>query len=168
MFSGKSIPAVGVSIDIERIFNILEEKLKNDASIRAIDTQVFIACVGKNLTKERFKLINELWDNGVKAEMLYNENPRNDKQMDFAVNGRIPFMMFIGENELKENKVKIKCMANGEEIMVEREKIVEEIKKLLAKPELLSIKPPENKENKKEEKGKKKQEKKEEKKEEAK
>ena len=168
MFSGKSIPAVGVSIGIERIFNILEEKLKNDASIRATDTQVFIACVGKNLTKERFKLINELWDNGVKAEMLYNENPRNDKQMDFAVNGRIPFMMFIGENELKENKVKIKCMANGEEIMVEREKIVEEIKKLLAKPELLSIKPPENKENKKEEKGKKKQEKKEEKKEEAK
>ena len=41
-------------------------------------------------------------------------------------------LMFIGENELKENKVKIKCMANGEEIMVEREKVVEEIKKLLA------------------------------------
>ena len=86
MFSGKSIPVVGVSIGIERIFNILEEKLKNNASIRATDTQVFIVCVGKNLTKERFKLINELWDNGVNAEMLYNENPRNDKEIDFAVN----------------------------------------------------------------------------------
>ena len=42
--------------------------------------------------------------------------------------GEFHSLMFIGENELKENKVKIKCMANGEEIMVEREKVVEEIK----------------------------------------
>ena len=31
--------------------------------------------------------------------------------------GEFHSLMFIGDNELKENKVKIKCMANGEEIM---------------------------------------------------
>lgn len=139
MFSGKQIPAVGVSIGIERIFNILEEKYKNSPDIRSVETEVFVAVIGKKLTKERFKVLNELWNNGIKAEILYNENPRMDKQMDYAVNNKIPFMVFIGENELKENKLKIKCMANGNEIMIERGKLVEEINELKKKPELLKV-----------------------------
>ena len=139
MFSGKQIPAVGVSIGIERIFNILEEKYKDSSDIRSVATEVFVAVVGKNLTKERLKVLNELWDNGIKAEILYNENPRMDKQMDYVVNNKIPFMVFIGENELKENKIKIKCMANSNEIMIEREKLIEEIKKLKENPELLKV-----------------------------
>ena len=139
MFSGKQIPAVGVSIGIERIFNILEEKYKDSPDIRSVETEVFVAVIGKNLTKERFKVLNELWDNGIKAEILYNENPRMDKQMDYAVNNKIPFMVFIGENELKENKLKIKCMANSSEIIIERGKLVEEINKLKENPELLKV-----------------------------
>ena len=139
MFSGKQIPAVGVSIGIERIFNILEEKYKDSPDIRSVETEVFVAAIGKNLTKERFKVLNELWDNGIKAEMLYNENPRMDKQMDYVVNNKIPFIIFIGENELKENKLKIKCMANSSEILIEREKLIEEIKKLKENPELLKV-----------------------------
>ena len=139
MFSGKQIPAVGVSIGIERIFNILEEKYKNSTDIRSVETEVFVAVIGKNLTKERFKVLKELWDNDIKAEILYNENPRMDKQMDYTVNNKIPFMVFIGENELKENKLKIKCMANGTEMMIERGKLIEEIKSLKEKPELLKV-----------------------------
>ena len=139
MFSGKQIPAVGVSIGIERIFNILEEKYKDSTDIRSVETEVFVAAIGKNLTKERFKVLNELWDNGIKAEILYNENPRMDKQMDYVVNNKIPFIVFIGENELKENKLKIKCMANSTEILIEREKLIEEIKKLKENKELLKV-----------------------------
>ena len=139
MFSGKQIPAVGVSIGIERIFNILEEKYKDSTDIRSVETEVFVAAIGKNLTKERFKVLNELWDNGIKAEILYNENPRMDKQMDYTLNNKIPFIVFIGENELKENRLKIKCTANSSELLIEREKLVEEIKKLREKPELLKV-----------------------------
>lgn len=38
MFSGKAIPAVGVSIGIERIFSILEEVAKADYTVRATET----------------------------------------------------------------------------------------------------------------------------------
>ena len=142
MFSSKPIPAVGVSIGIERIFNILEEKYKDSPDIRSVETEVFVASIKSNkinMTKERFKIINELWDNGIKAEILYNENPRMDKQNDYILENRIPFAVFIGENEIQEGKVKIKCMANGNELMVERGKLVEEIKKLKENPELLKI-----------------------------
>jgi histidyl-tRNA synthetase len=67
MFSSKVIPAVGVTIGIERIFNILEDNLKDDPSIRPIDTEVLVVAIGKNLTKERFKLVNELWSKGIKV-----------------------------------------------------------------------------------------------------
>lgn len=40
--------------------------------------------------------------------MLYNENPRNDKQMDFVMENKVPFIIYIGDNEVKEKKIKIK------------------------------------------------------------
>ena len=140
IFSGKQIPAVGVSIGIERIFNILEKHYKDDDTIRSNYTEVLVCAAGKNMTKERFKIANELWKNEIKAEILYNENPRMDKQMDYAINNKIPFLLFIGENELKENKIKIKCLSNFEEITVEREKMIEEINKLKSNKDLLIVK----------------------------
>ena len=76
MFSGKNIPAVGVSVGIERIFAILEEKARKDPSVRATETQILIAQIGKNLASERLKICSELWANGIKAETLYNDNPK--------------------------------------------------------------------------------------------
>jgi len=69
-----------------------------------------VAAIGKNMTKERMKILNELWKNKINAEILYSENPRNDKQMDFVMDNRIPFVIYIGETEVKENKIKIKVL----------------------------------------------------------
>ena len=54
MFSGKVVPAVGVSVGIERVFSILEEKA--GAEVRATCTQIFIAQASKNLTADRLKI----------------------------------------------------------------------------------------------------------------
>lgn len=108
--------------------------------MRSSYTEVLVCAAGKNLTKERYKIINELWNNGINAEILYNENPRMDKQLDYGLNNKIPFLIFIGENELKENKVKIKCLANSQELTVDRDKMVEEIMKLKLDKNLLIIK----------------------------
>jgi histidyl-tRNA synthetase len=56
MFTGKNIPAVGVSIGIERIFVLLEEKAKEELNVRATKTQVLVASIGKNMAGERFKI----------------------------------------------------------------------------------------------------------------
>ncbi len=98
-----------------------------------------MAAIGKKLSKERYRIVNELWENNIKAEMLYNENPRMDKQMDYANENRIPFMIFIGEDEVKENKVKVKCMANSSEIMMNRDNYIEEIGKLRLDKELILV-----------------------------
>jgi histidyl-tRNA synthetase len=77
MFAGKDIPAIGVSIGIERVFAILEEKSKGDPSIRENETQILVAQAGKKLMAHRFKLLNELWEAGIKAETVYKDNPNS-------------------------------------------------------------------------------------------
>lgn len=135
MFSNKPLPAVGISIGIERIFSILEEVYKNDSSVRPSETDVLVASVGKtNLTSERLKILNELWENGVKAEILYNETPRMDKQNDFVTTNKIPFMIFIGDDEVKNGTLKLKSMSNKKEVELKRDSYIEELKKLINDP----------------------------------
>lgn len=52
MYSGKDVPAVGVSIGVERVFAIMEGLIRAQASaanknIRATKTQVLVGCFGK-------------------------------------------------------------------------------------------------------------------------
>ena len=54
MFSGKDVPAVGVSIGIERVFAIAEAQARARAAesgtaIRATETQVLVASIGNNM-----------------------------------------------------------------------------------------------------------------------
>lgn len=54
MFSGKDVPAVGVSIGIERIFAIMEAQARARAAesgtaIRATETQVLVASIGNGM-----------------------------------------------------------------------------------------------------------------------
>lgn len=141
MFGSKALPAVGISIGIERLFSILEEVYKNDPTVRASETEVLVASVGKaNLTVDRLKVLNELWEAGIKAEMLYNDAPRMDKQNDFANTNKIPFIIFIGETEITNKKIKLKIMANHSDKELDRESYIEELKKLISDESLRIIK----------------------------
>ena len=105
MFSSKDIPAVGFSVGIERLFSILEEKANN---VRCSQTEVFVVSIGNNLVRNRLALCAKLWKNNIKAETSYVENPKLPKQITNALEDGIPFLLFIGENEVKQGKVKLK------------------------------------------------------------
>ena len=118
MFSGKNIPAIGVSIGIERVFAILEKKAEEEKKIRATKTQILIAQVGKNLTTERMKILGELWKANICAETMYLDNPKPAKQIDFAFDNGIPLIMWIGEDEIAKNLVKVKSLSFHEEYFI--------------------------------------------------
>merc|ERR1712147_607786 len=64
---GRSVPCVGVSIGIERLFSIMESNIaKSKAVVRQIETEVYVASAQKNLMEERMKLCADLWDAGIK------------------------------------------------------------------------------------------------------
>jgi histidyl-tRNA synthetase len=131
MFSGKNIPSVGGSIGIERIFNILEEKEKATGTIRAVETQVLVSSLGKNLTCKRMETLAELWKAGIKAETLYVENPRADKTFSYAFDNGIPLILIIGEQEIKEGVYKVRVLNDEKEVSFKKEELVEGVRKLV-------------------------------------
>ncbi|NXW54607.1 SYHC protein, partial [Eurystomus gularis] len=114
---GRKVPCVGVSIGIERIFSILEQRVKaSGEKVRTTETQVLVVTPHKHLLGARLKLISELWDAGIKAEMLYKKDPKLLKQLQYCEDTGIPLAAIVGEQELTDGVVKLRDVAKREEV----------------------------------------------------
>ncbi|BFG40493.1 hypothetical protein CerSpe_267670 [Prunus speciosa] len=130
MFGTKQVPAVGVSLGIERVFNIMEQLNKDqNQTTRATKTEVLVSVLGDDLTQAA-ELASELWAAKVKAEYLVNK--RVSKHFDRAKESRIPWMIIVGERELNEGVVRLKDIEAAEESIIPRSRIVEELQKRLS------------------------------------
>lgn len=73
MFDKKQhVPCVGLSIGVERLFAVMEAKIKRDGlNIRPNQTQVYVVTPQKGLTEERLKLVQFLWSANIKARLCF-------------------------------------------------------------------------------------------------
>ncbi|KAK9991050.1 hypothetical protein SO802_026035 [Lithocarpus litseifolius] len=129
MFGAKLVPAVGVSLGIERVFAIMEQ-LQNDQSQapRATKTEVLVSILGDDLTQAA-ELVSELWNAKVKAE--YFVNKRVMKHIDRVRESRIPWLCIVGEREMNEGIVILKDIEAAKEDKIPRCRLVEELKSQL-------------------------------------
>jgi histidyl-tRNA synthetase len=69
MFDKKAkVPCVGLSIGVERLFAVMEAKLKmENVKVRSTHTQVYIVTPQKGLVEERLKLCQLLWEANIKV-----------------------------------------------------------------------------------------------------
>jgi histidyl-tRNA synthetase len=140
MFSGKPIPCVGISFGIDRIISIM--KARGQSTQRAKDVDAFVmAFGGKGFTgmlTERMQVTQELWAAGIKTEFSYKVKPKLDRQFKQADAAGVPLAIILGEDELKDGKVKIKVLGIKDEndpekdgILVDRANMVAEVRKRL-------------------------------------
>jgi histidyl-tRNA synthetase len=131
---------VGCSFGIERIFTILEarqdEKKKTITNTRCYVT-FFKDRVDDKKNTELFehvlKITKELWDVGIATEFVSDRNAIMKVQVIDALAKGIPYMIQIGETELKENMVVFKdLVANARPEKISRHEIVPLIKHKLA------------------------------------
>ncbi|KAI9354677.1 histidyl-tRNA synthetase [Pilaira anomala] len=139
MFSGtnkngkpKTIPCVGVSVGIERVFSILMAR-QNTEKIKSNATQVYIISVGDGLLKERMGLANELWKAGIKASFMHKNKPKLEKQWAACEKDQIPLAVILGKDELENSKVRIKDMRmkdgnQGGGFIIDRKDMIQELK----------------------------------------
>ncbi len=119
----KQIPATGVSFGLEPITE--ELKLKNKSCKDSV-TDVFIIPVG-DLKDECIRIINFLRENGIKSDMDLNGKSIS-KNLDYADKYGIPFVIFVGENEISMDKLKLKAMFTGEDFLVSLNECIDIIK----------------------------------------
>lgn len=132
--SNSQTPCVGVSIGIERVFRIMEEKALANPSQQQSTIDVYIASIGSGLLVERMKLAQVLWANNLSAEYSHLENPKFKRQLDHALGENIPVMVVIGESELENGTVKVKDMRNHTEVEVPLTEVVAAVLAAGAKP----------------------------------
>ncbi|KAI9075018.1 hypothetical protein K1719_043068 [Acacia pycnantha] len=129
MFGSKQVPAVGVSLGIERVFAIIEQLQKDRNEMpRANKTEVLVGILGDDLTLAS-ELASELWSVGIKAEFMVNKRPM--KHIDRARESRIPWMVLVGERELSKGVVNLKDVEANKEMEISRDQIVEELRRRL-------------------------------------
>ncbi|GLT95527.1 hypothetical protein SLE2022_132050 [Rubroshorea leprosula] len=126
IFGNKQIPAVGMSLGIERVLTIMEEKVQKDKNqtFQLSETQVLVGVL-ENQLGIAAELVSELWDANIKAEFKIHKKVM--KLIDHASSLNIPWMVLVGERELNEGIVKLKNIANKDEEVIPRGKIVEEL-----------------------------------------
>jgi histidyl-tRNA synthetase len=113
LFGVSNIPGVGISFGVDRIYDVMEE-LKLFPEDVFISTQVLFFNLGDAESKAAFNLMQQLRQKGIRSE-LYHETAKFDKQFKYAEKKNIPYVIIIGEKELKENTCNIKILSTGEQ-----------------------------------------------------
>jgi len=109
LYGGQSLPATGISFGIERIMDTLGEKL--DMPMGGL---VFIVPLGGKALGKALSLAQKIRALGISAEMDLME--RNiSKNLEYANKKGIPFVILLGEKELKEKKFTLKEMKSGKQ-----------------------------------------------------
>lgn len=118
-FIGKGdFPAVGISFGLDRIYDAYIEKNKMQ---QKTVTKVYIIPI--NTFKDSLKIAEELRNENVNVDIdLTGKGP--SKNLQYANSLGIPYALFVGENELKQGKVKLKDMKSGKEQLMTAEELV--------------------------------------------
>ena len=122
IFGYKNISGIGISFGIERIIEVLNTNNLFPKKIES-DNNVLISYLSNGLIKNSLKLANKLRENGIPTD-LYSEKARLKKQLQYANNNNIPFVIIIGEDEIKNGKYILKNMKDGNQNLLTINEII--------------------------------------------
>jgi histidyl-tRNA synthetase len=111
IFGLKDMSGVGISFGLDRIYLVLEE-LELFEEVVQPEPQVVFVNFGQKEAFYCFKALKSLRKAGVRAE-VYPDSAKMKKQMTYANNRNIPFVVLVGSNEIEKNTFTIKNMQNG-------------------------------------------------------
>ncbi|MGB5436117.1 MAG: histidine--tRNA ligase [Maribacter sp.] len=111
IFGMKDVSGVGISFGLDRIYLVLEEL---GLFPETLDKTLDVLCInfGEKEAMAALKLVTQLRNKGVKAD-VYPSNAKMQKQMKYANNRKVPYVILIGEHELANNSFVVKNMQSG-------------------------------------------------------
>lgn len=111
-YTDKQLPGVGISIGLTRLFYKLNELQLIKAEKKSI-AEVLVVPMVQDLTVP-IQIATDLRKKGISTEVYLNDKKLKAK-MKYADKLEIPYVIVVGEDEIKSGIVKIKNMKTGEE-----------------------------------------------------
>lgn len=125
-YTNKSLPGVGISIGLTRLFYQLNE-LKSIKVEKESISDVLVISTSEDVSK-CLPVANIFRENGIDTEVYVN-NKKLKSKFKYADKLKIPYVAIIGEDEIKNDKVSLKNLSTGEQNIGTVVEIVEILKK---------------------------------------
>jgi histidyl-tRNA synthetase len=127
LFGVPDIAGVGISFGVDRIYDVMEELQLFPATLQSQCT-VMLVNFGTTIESRNREVLATLRKNKISAEM-FPEAIKFDKQLKYAHKKQIPFVVMIGEDELKENLLSVKDFRLGTQQKISLEELPSFIRK---------------------------------------
>ncbi|MBR1654130.1 MAG: histidine--tRNA ligase [Clostridia bacterium] len=111
-YTDRKMPGVGISIGLSRLFFQLTDNKIIEAGNRSI-SKVMIASMVDDFSKS-IEIATVLRENGINTQ-VYTDKAKIKNQFKYANRLNIPYVIVIGEDEIKNNVVSLKNMESGEQ-----------------------------------------------------
>lgn len=125
-YTNQKLPGVGISIGLTRLFYQLREAKVIGENASSTLSQALVIPVGDTM-EYSIEVANKLREKEIISE-LYLEDTKIGKKFAYADKLKIPYVILIGEDELKEEKVSVKNMETGNQESMSLEEAIKIIK----------------------------------------
>ncbi|MBS6215929.1 MAG: histidine--tRNA ligase [Clostridiales bacterium] len=113
-YTNKQLPGVGISIGLTRLFFVLEDQKYLNDDLLTSPADVLVLPMTEDLSPA-IALATQLREAGIRTQ-LYTENKKFKQKIGYADKLGIPYVVFLGEDEVKAGKAAVKDMATGEQL----------------------------------------------------
>ena len=113
-YTEKQLPGVGISIGLTRLFFVLEDQGCLNDQLNTAPADVLILPMTEDLTGA-ISLSTTLRNAGIRAQ-LYGEQKKFKQKMSYADKLGVPYVIFLGEEELAAGVAAVKNMRTGEQV----------------------------------------------------
>ena len=112
-YTDRQLPGVGISIGLTRLFYVLGEQGLLNPALPTAPADVLILPMTEDLAPA-ISLATQLRNAGIRTQ-LYTEQKKFKAKMNYANNLGIPYVVFLGEDEIAQGVVACKDMVTGEQ-----------------------------------------------------
>ena len=112
-YTDKQLPGVGISIGLTRLFFVLQDQGLLNGDLITAPADVLVLPMTDDLS-HAISLSTSLRGAGVRTQ-VYTEPKKFKAKMNYANKLGIPFVAFLGEDEVRAGKVTVKNMLTGEQ-----------------------------------------------------
>jgi histidyl-tRNA synthetase len=107
--------SIGFSFGLERISQL--------AKIKSEVKKVLIISIGQD--EKSIKIAENLRKSEIPCSIMFG---KPSKALEYANSYNIPYVFFIGEEEVKQKKIKLRDMKTGKEKLVSEKEVIDEVK----------------------------------------
>lgn len=129
-YTDKQLPGAGISIGLTRLFYVLGEQGMLNDDLPTAPADVLVLPMTDELAPA-IQLATQLRSAGIRTQ-LYTEQKKFKAKMNYADKLAIPFVIFLGEDEINAGVVACKNMRSGEQTKLSAEETLSLIQAELA------------------------------------